>query len=174
MKKIVHWQIGGFVFSVLLGVFFHFLFDLTNECIVVAFVAPVNESIGEHIKLVFFPMFLYALFEYSFLETEYEQFWCIKWKGISIGMILIPTIYYTYTGIIGKSVDWFNILSFVGVTGVVYFIETKMFLKNKSCRISSEYAFVILCIVGIVFWIFTFYPPNLPFFQDPISKTYGF
>ncbi len=173
MKKIIHWQIAGFIFTVIIGALFHFLFDLTNENIVVAFIAPVNESIWEHIKLVYFPMFVYALLEYCFLGKEHNQFWCIKLKGILIGMALIPTLYYTYTGIIGKTVDWFNVVIFFCVTGVVYFLETKMFLENKSCRISSEYAFVILCLIGVVFFVFTFYPPNIPLFQDPMSKTYG-
>ena len=173
MKKIIHWQIAGFIFTVIIGVLFHFLFDLTNENIIVAFIAPVNESIWEHIKLVYFPMFAYALLEYYFWGKEYNHFWCIKLKGILIGMALIPTLYYTYTGIIGKTGDWFNVVIFFCVTGVVYFLETKMFLENKSCRISSEYAFVILCLIGVVFFVFTFYPPNIPLFQDPMSKTYG-
>ena len=174
MKKIINWQIAGFAFTVMIGTFFHFLFDLTSESIVAAFVSPVNESIWEHIKLLFFPMLVFALLEYSFWGKEYDQFWCIKLKGILIGMASIPTLYYTYTGIIGKSLDWLNIVIFFGVAGVVYFLETKIFLRNKSCRIPSEYAFVMLCIIGIVFFIFTFYPPSIPFFQDPISKTFGF
>ena len=55
-------------------------------------------------------MLVYALFEYSFWGKEYARFWCIKLKGILTGMALIPTLYYTYTGIIGESLDWFNIV----------------------------------------------------------------
>ena len=174
MKKIINWQIAGFAFTVIIGTAFHFLFIWTNESIVAAFVSPVNESIWEHIKLLFFPMFAYALFEYSFWGKQYARFWCIKLKGILTGMALIPTLYYTYTGIIGESLDWFNIVIFFGVAGLVYLVETKMFQGNKTCRIPSEYAFVILCISGIIFFVFTFYPPEIPFFQDPVSKTYGF
>ena len=89
-------------------------------------------------------------------------------------MALIPTLYYTYTGIIGESLDWFYIVIFFGVAGLVYLVETKMFQGNKTCRIPSEYAFVMLSIIGFVFFVFTFYPPEIPFFQDPVSKTYGF
>lgn len=174
MKKIINWQIAGFAFTVITGMFFHFLFDLTNGSIAAAFVSPVNESIWEHIKLLFFPMFVYALFEYCFWNKEYAQFWCIKLKCIFMGMILIPTLYYTYTGITGRSLDWLNIVIFFGVAGAVYLMETRMFLKNKSCRISPRYALVMLCITGVLFFLFTFYPPNIPLFQDPVSKTYGF
>ena len=135
MKKIINWQIAGFAFTVIIGTAFHFLFIWTNESIVAAFVSPVNESIWEHIKLLFFPMFAYALFEYSFWGKQYARFWCIKLKGILTGMALIPTLYYTYTGIIGESLDWFNIVIFFGVAGLVYLVETKMFQGNKTCRI---------------------------------------
>ena len=173
MKRIINWQIAGFVFTALIGTFFHFLFELTNESIVAALVSPVNESIWEHIKLLFFPMFLFALFEYAFWGQQYAGFWCIKLKGIVVGMLLIPVLYYTYSGIIGRSVDWVNIVIFFVAVGVVYFLETKMFLENKRCRMPSEYAFVILCMIGIVFFVLTFYPPHIPLFQDPMSKTYG-
>ena len=105
MKKIRNWQIAGFVFTAIIGTFFHFLFDLTSESIIAALISPVNESIWEHTKLLFVPMFVFALLEYGF---------------------------------------W-----------------------------GREYAFVMLCMIGIVFFVFTFYPPNIPLFEDPVSKTYG-
>lgn len=49
-----------------------------------------------------------------------------------------------------------------------------MFQGNKTCRIPSDYAFVMLSIIGFLFFVFTFYPPEIPFFQDPVSKTHGF
>ena len=71
MKKIINWQIVGFAFTVMIGTCFHFLFDLTNENIVAAFIAPVNESIWEYIKLLFFSMFVFAICEYSFWGKKY-------------------------------------------------------------------------------------------------------
>ena len=70
MKKLINWQIAGFVFTVITGTFFHFLFDLTNGSRVAALISPVNESIWEHIKLLFFPMFVYALLEYYFFNYK--------------------------------------------------------------------------------------------------------
>ena len=99
-------------------------------------------------------------------QGRYTIFYC--------GISLIYHGIYTYTDIIGESLDWSNIVIFFGVAGLVYLVETKMFLGNKTCRIPSEYAFAMLCIIGIVFFVFTFYPPEIPFFQDSVSKTYVF
>lgn len=149
MKKFMNWQVAGFAFSVIVGTFFHFIFDLTDRSIVTAFISPVNESIWEHLKLLYFPMLLFSFVEYRYWEKRYEQFWCVKLKGILLGMILVPTIYYTYTGLIGKSME-------------------------RHCKITSKCAFVMLCVIGIIFWVITFYPPKIPLFQDPITKNYGY
>lgn len=174
MKKITNWQIGGFAFSIIVGTFFHFIFDLTDRSIVTALFSPVNESIWEHLKLLYFPMLLFSLFEYMGWGKEYEGFWCVKLKGILWGLVLIPTIYYTYTGIIGKSLDWLNVIIFFVVAAVVYFFGFKIFQQEKKCRMSSKKALLILSFIGILFFVFTFYTPKMPFFQDPITKTYGF
>ena len=74
-------------------------------------------------------------------------------------MVLIPTIYYTYTGIFGVSVDWFNI--------AIYFIVIIIsFLTEK--------ALIILGVIAIIFTVMTFIPPQIPLFEDPMTGEYGF
>lgn len=34
-------------------------------------------------------------------------------------------------------------------------------------------AFALLCLIGVLFAVFTFAPPHLPLFEDPITGTYG-
>lgn len=73
-KSLKFWQIGGFVFTAIAGVLLHFLYDWTNQSIIVASFSAVNESIWEHMKLLFFPMFVFALIEYKFIGKNYENF----------------------------------------------------------------------------------------------------
>ena len=96
-KSIFYWQVAGIIFTIVLGVWLHFLFDMTNQNVIAALFSAVNESIWEHMKLLFYPMFLFAIIESKFWEQEYEQFWCVKLKGIVLGLLLIPIFYYTYT-----------------------------------------------------------------------------
>lgn len=97
-------QIIGFSVTALGGVLLHFLYDLTGNNILISVVSAVNESTWEHMKLLFFPMFIFALTEYSFLK-ERKNFWCIKLIGILAGLVLIPVLFYTYNGVFGKSPD---------------------------------------------------------------------
>ena len=62
-KDLFLWQFGGFVFTVVLGTILHFLYDLTNQSVLVAPFSAVNESTFEHMKLMYFPMLIFSLIQ---------------------------------------------------------------------------------------------------------------
>lgn len=173
-KSIPCWQMAGFVFTAVLGTFFHFLFDMTDRSVLAALFSAVNESIWEHMKLLFYPMFLFAVIEYRFWGKDYKQFWCVKLLGMALGLLLIPVIYYTYTGILGQSADWFNVTIFFIAAGATFWAQAKLFQKKAQCRLCPAVAFALLCLMAAIFTILTFLSPSIPFFQDPVTGTYGF
>lgn len=50
----------------MLGTFLHFLFDLRGQSVIAALFLAVNESIWEHMKLMYYPMLLFAWLEGHF------------------------------------------------------------------------------------------------------------
>lgn len=175
MKRTIPcWQMGGFIFTAAVGTLLHFLFGWTGGNAVVALFSAVNESIWEHLKLLFYPMVAVAIIEYFFWGKNVESFWCIKLIGIVSGLVLIPVAYYTYTGILGVNVDWLNITIFFFSAAVVYWVETKLFQNDFTCPMGSKLAVALICLNAVVFTIFTFVPPHIPLFQDPMTGTYGF
>lgn len=173
-RSIPCWQVAGFIFTAILGTFLHFLFDLSGRSVTAALFSAVNESIWEHMKLLFYPMVLFALIEYSFWGKEYRGFWCVKLLGILLGLVLIPVLYYTYTGILGVSADWFNVTIFFIAAGVAFWWETKRFQKDAACPVLSAVAVILIGLIAVVFTVLTFLPPHIPFFRDPLTGTYGF
>ena len=172
-RNIPLWQMVGFIFTAAAGTLLHFLFDWTAGSRVAAIFSAVNESIWEHLKLIFYPMVAVGALQYFFWGKEMEGFWRIKLTGILLGLVLIPVVYYTYTGILGVNADWFNITLFFLVAGFVYWLETKLLLYDH-CRIESKWAVVAICLLALVFTVFTFLPPHIPFFRDPVTGMYGF
>lgn len=172
MKKLYSWQIGGLVFTLLVGSLLHFLYDWTNSPVVAVFSA-VNESTWEHLKLLFFPAFVFSVVESKFLLKHYPNFWQTKLIGIVAGLVLIPALFYTYNGAFGKSPDWLNIVFFLVVVVFVFYIETQLFKENPSTRFRRIFAIISLCVIAVLFGVFTFLPPKLPLFIDPITNTYG-
>jgi hypothetical protein len=166
------WQAGGFAFTALGGTLLHFLYGWTNQSIFVAPFSAVNESTWEHMKLLYFPLLIFALIQRRYFE-EYENFWCVKLIGIVAGLILIPALFYTYNGAIGKSPDWLNISIFFISAAVSFLLETRIFQKNEMRCKRPRLSFFIICLIGVLFVVFTFATPQIPLFQDPLSGTYG-
>lgn len=162
----------GFGVTAAGGTLLHFLYGWLGKAIWIASFSGVNESTWEHMKLLFWPTFIYATVQY-FLFRERDGFWCVKLRGILLGLALIPIIFYTYNGVIGKSPDWINIAIFFISAAAVYIYENRLFNSDKvSCR-SPKAAFALLCIIGLLFALFTFRTPELGIFLDPITGTYG-
>ena len=171
-RQIGIWQLLGFAVTALGGTLLHFLFEWLGKAIWIAPFSGVNESTWEHMKLLFWPMLIFAVAQ-SFLFRDRKDFWCVKLRGILLGLTLIPVIFYTYNGAIGKSPDWFNIAIFFLSAAIVYIYETKLFNESRlSCR-SSKTAIFTLCAITLLFIIFTFLTPELGIFRDPLTGTYG-
>ena len=101
-RSIGLWQLMGFAVTSLGGTLLHFLYDLTGEAVLVAPFSGVNESTWEHMKLLFWPMLLFAIVQSRFFSDR-KNFWCVKLRGILLGLALIPILFYTYNGVIGRS-----------------------------------------------------------------------
>ena len=171
-RSIGIWQLTGFAVTSLGGTLLHFLYDWLGKSVWIAPFSGVNESTWEHMKLLFFPMFLYAVVQ-SFFFRDREDFWCVKLRGILLGLTLIPVIFYTYNGVIGRSPDWINIAIFFISAAVTYLYETRLFnADNTRCQ-SPKWAITLLCVIALLFVVFTFATPEIGIFQDPLTGTYG-
>ena len=161
----------GFAVTSLGGTLLHFLYEWLGEAVWIAPLSSVNESTWEHMKLLFWPMFLYGIAQ-SFFFRERKGFWCVKLCGITLGLVLIPIIFYTYNGVIGKSPDWINIAIFFISAAIAYLYETRLFNEESACK-KPRLAFGALCIIGLLFVLFTFKAPEIDLFKDPLTNTFG-
>ena len=171
-RSIGLWQLMGFAVTSLGGTLLHFLYDWLGEAWWIAPISGVNESTWEHMKLLFFPMLLFAVAESLFFRDR-EDFWCVKLRGILLGIALIPVIFYTYNGVIGRSPDWINIAIFFLSAAIAYLFETKLFWGAPIPCKHPRLAISLLCVIALLFVLFTFRTPTLGIFRDPLTGSYG-
>ena len=171
-RSIGLWQFMGFAITSFGGTVLHFLYDWLDEAAWIAPFSGVNESTWEHMKLLFWPMFLFAIVQRFFFK-EKENFWCIKLRGALLGLALIPVLFYTYNGVIGKSPDFINIAIFFISAAIAYIYETRQFNSPKTFCLSQKLAFGTLCTIAILFILFTFKTPKLEIFKDPLTANFG-
>ena len=171
-RSIRLWQLFGFGVTALGGTLLHFLYDWLGEAVWVAPFSGVNESTWEHMKLLFWPMFLYAVVQ-SFFFKDREDFWCVKLRGMLLGLTLIPVLFYTYNGAVGKSPDWLNIAIFFVSAAAAYLYETRLFEQGTVACKQPRWAVAALCLIGFLFVVFTFATPEIGVFRDPLTGEYG-
>ncbi len=171
-QRSILWQAAGFALVTFGGTILHFLYDWTGGNILVSPFSGVNESTWEHMKLLFWPLFLFALVQRLFFKDQ-KNYWCIKLAEILLGLMLIPVLFYTYNGAFGKSPDWLNIAIFYISALLVFLFERWAFKQNRlQCR-HPWLTFAIICLIGVLFLVFTFMPPQIPLFQYPLTGTYS-
>ena len=167
-KKItlLKFTILGIIFTVITGTLLHFVYDLSNGNPVVGLFAPINESVWEHLKLLFYPATLWITIGYKKFGKNNCNYLFPAFSGVVSGLITIPVLFYLYTFILKKDILVLDILIFIiGVIvcfSVFYFAQ-----KNYNfCFISNKKVILLWEIVFILFVLFTVYPPALPLFKD--------
>ncbi|MCQ5376409.1 MAG: DUF6512 family protein [Methanomassiliicoccales archaeon] len=166
-------ELVGIVFIVLVGSALHFTFDLSGSNPLVGIFSAVNESVWEHLKLSFWPALLYAVIEYGYLNRKTGSFFPAKTIGIYLMPLIIVFSFYLYRAFIEENLV-IDILIFILAVAIGQFASYRLMTWKATSRIYTPISIVALILLAILFIIFTFYPPQLPIFQDPISGGYGF
>lgn len=174
LVKVKNLQTAGFILTVLAGSLLHFVYEWSGKSKIIAPFSAVNESVWEHLKLLFVPMLLFGAAEYFIYGKNQKNFIPVRLLSILLGMGLIVTAFYTYSGIIGKNFLAADILIFVAAVYAAYRYSGKMLGTQK---LSSHLA-IGLAVLGTVLLIvcafaFTFSPPHIALFRDPVSGAFG-
>jgi hypothetical protein len=160
------------IFVTILGSILHFTFELSGNQPVVGVFSAVNESVWEHLKIAFWPALMYAIFEYRYLSKRTANFFFAKAISIYAIILIIPTIFYSYTIFTEENLV-IDITSFVFAIIMGQLISYKLLTFRKLPERLKLISLVALIILVIAFIVFTFYPPQIPLFQDPNMGEYG-
>ena len=171
--KLFKYEHGVFVFCCILGTLMHFFYEWSGDLTIIGILCPVNESVWEHLKMIFYPFIFWEIAEY-FIFNEHTPLAFSKLCGALRGMTATLAVHYIYTGASGKESMAADIISFVlgigAAFGVSFLIMKNRTKKNRLCESISIICTVIIC---LLFTIFTFMPPLTPLFKDATNGTYG-
>ncbi len=164
----------GIIFIGLLGIPMHFLYSLTGDSPLVAFISPVNESVWEHLKLAVMPTIIWWSLSYIMLNRKYCILFSRWFFAFVVSLVVCPVIivsfYYSYTGSLGihsLALDFFSY--FLGVT-VAQLTAMHIYQYAKINSLLFYLSALIFALLMIAFIVFTFNPPNLPLFSDPLKS----
>ena len=166
MKQLKCFSIIGMIFVLITGSLAHFLYEWSGNNTIVGLFTPINESIWEHMKLLFFPMLLYAIFMNFHFRQNYPCITVSLYSGIITGTLLIPVFYYAYTYLLSKDSFVLDITIFILSIIIAFCSSYKLTL---TCKLQN-YCWLLCVLVWLLFVcfiIFSYYPPDLKIFKDP-------
>ena len=175
MNRIRNWHIAGAVFTVITGTLLHFVTDWFDGGWWNV-VGAVNESTWEHLKLIFWPMVVFGALEMICYGRKEPGFIPVRVASVLLGMGSIIVLFYTYTGIWGRHILVVDIAVFLVSVAAAYWFSFHK-LKAPGERTFCSFAvtcgvavFTVLCIAMI---LFTYDPPRIALFEDPVTGHYG-
>ena len=166
-----------FMFFLCLGLGFlsHFAFELLGENFFVGLFVPINESIWEHLKILYFPFIITAFLEFFIYGKDVFNFFSAKAFGLTAGLFSIITSYYTSVGAFGLSNMATNISIYIFALILAYVLSYYKMLKpsKMSGGLWETGAIFLMAVYFSAFVIFTYYPPHIPLFRDPTTMNYS-
>lgn len=173
-QKLLIFQIIAIIAIIIIGTILHFLYKFSNENWLIGSFSAINESVWEHLKLAVFPIIFVGIIEYFFIKGQANNFIEAKTIAIIFSIIFIPTVFYVYTSILHTDVLVLDIAIFILSIILSEFIALEIMKMDSFSTFNTQIISTII-IVGIVFIfiLFTYKPPKLEIFKDPINDTYG-
>ena len=151
----------------------HFAYELLPN-LIFSFIFPVNESIWEHMKIIFTSTLLYGIIDYILLKKykiQHNNFsFQLYFTGL-IGIMLYLVIYIPLYKLLGENMFISITLLFI-VYIITQYISYKI-LKEKNIKILNIIAIPIILLTYLAFIYLTYNPIHNYLFYDTANEKYG-
>lgn len=170
LKKL---KILGVIIAFLLAFPLHFLYD-KFPTFITSIIAPVNESIMEHMKILFGSILFSGVIQKIIVKIKHLPYKniCISnviaaVSSIPIFLIIYLPVYYS----IGENLPLTIFIMFIVI--VISQIITYYIVNiNKDFKMENL-AIVFVIIIYTIFGLLTYFPPKNELFKDPLTNSYG-
>lgn len=172
-KKLKKLRILAVIGIFLLSFPSHFIYSLFPN-LLISFFFPVNESIFEHLKILFTSTLLYGIIDYFLLKKEklpVFNFSLNLFLESTLSVILFSLLYLPIYYIIGEFLPLTLILMIItySITQLIsYYI-----LSLPKIPYLNTLSILFIILIYLNFIILTLNPPHTDLFLDKTTNTYG-
>ena len=166
------WKIISPIILFILASILHFGYTIMPN-IISSIIFPVNESIYEHMKLIYTSVLVFSLIEYIFIK---KKKWLVHNIGISpflsglTNIFSFLIIYLPLRDIINENMIITFIILFISEM-ITSYISYHILLNRQI--INDKLGLLLTLILYIPFVYFTYNPIHIEFFYDTKDKLYG-
>ena len=128
---------------------------------------PVNESVWEHLKLLYFPFLFVSIWEYLSLHPVVLPFFYCRYLGVLLGMFLL----FLFLHIFRDSRPEFPDLRHPAFySSVIFSFGMSEYISQQDpfslTRQEPGFVVSLWLITSFFFFVFTCFPPDLPLFYS--------
>ncbi|NLD26866.1 MAG: hypothetical protein GX661_05860 [Acholeplasmataceae bacterium] len=160
------WVYISIILAITIGTLSHFLYTWSGEARILSVFVPVNESVWEHLKMVYWPFLCIWGIYYLIKRPPNPQAWFFSsLLAILFAQYLILSGHYLFRGSTGKDAIIFDIFLFLLAVVWAQLWATKYYCKLKNPP-PLVFTTLALFILALLFMVFTYRPLNLPLFHE--------
>lgn len=177
MKKLTYVISASSIVIFLLCTLFHFLYKWSGYNSIVGIIAPTNESIFQHVKMIFLPIILYYLISYLIFKDKIyidENKWAIyPLITFLVTSLIVTLLYYTLNYGFNIKSMFLDILSlFIGLVSSSI-LCIKLEISSINFQIPYYISLIVLIVIFGLLVYFNYYPLEINFFFDKENNTYN-
>lgn len=173
-KKLRLWEFAGFLTVCAVGTLLPLVYERTGENTFVAAFSGVNESVWEQMKVLYLPYFVFTMIEFTVFAEAFRNFFAAKAAAGIAGLLLIPLLHYSLSGMFGTMPRWTDRAIFFVSVAALYLLShrllTTLSLRGAALQLIS---FALLWGMMLLFILYTYHTPHLPLFRDEVTLRYG-
>lgn len=172
IKKTCSFKLSTIISStLLLGVIAtlsHFAYDLSGGNQIVGLFNPINESVWEHLKFMFFPFLIWWIVVYKIKSNTCATTLYTWIVAAAVSLVTAPLVvallFYGYTGALGiESLSFDVLLTYIGYF-IALLVGSHLLKYGDFSKWSAILSVIVVVVIFILFIVFTINPPQLPMF----------
>ena len=166
-----YYQWIGILVVCLLSVPLHFVYEWTGENTFAGLFTPLNESIWEHLKLVYWPLLIWWIVGYLIYRNK-KDLSLSRWLtaaavSILISMTFIVSWYYVWTEAFDIHSSILDVGSLFVAVPISQLVAIHVYKFIQPRRVYLLLSALMLTALAVLFFWFTFYSPDMPLFIPP-------
>lgn len=159
MSRVSKATLAAFVAATLAGSCLHFLYLLLPN-VLTALLAPVNESLWEHLKILYWPCLVAGLL---LLRREGNNLG-ERAFALLLAAAAMEGVAWLYHGVLGGHSLLFDVVLYVVCMGLFFLLPA--FLQGTFWKDTRKLWAALAVLLGVLIVVFTWLPPDNMLFQE--------
>lgn len=161
----------GFLGITVIGMLLHNAYAWTRPFPLFALIAPVNESVWEHLKMAYWAVLIFGMVQWRIRRHRPVNLAPSLALGSTTLVLFIVIVFYSYTFFSGRSILWADISTFIMGAFFSRWLMCRIQRADELSGTLRMASVFYLAAVALVFILFTYAPPEMEIFTDHSAST---